>query len=126
MIIPMLAPLILRRNDNPFRVLFVVENPDGSVMDMTGVTAKWQARLYPGAPGEPLLEATTGELAAPRLIASGVGIELILPNIPIDDLPLGEPGLPVEIHHDLVITKDGDENAWFYGPVIVEWGVTDV
>jgi hypothetical protein len=125
MIIPMDAPLVIRRNDNPFRVLFVFENPDGSVIDMTGVTAKWQARLYPGAPGGPLLEATTGELVAPRLIASGLGIELILTNAAIETLPPGEPGLPSVIHHDLLITMDGDENAWAVGAVTVEWGVTN-
>lgn len=127
MIEPMHAPLTLRRNDNPFRVLFQVENPDGSVMDMTGLTAKWQARLHPGAPGEPLLEATTGAAEVPRLIASADGIELILPRTPIRGLPAGlGKGKPIVIHHDLLITRDGDENAWFYGPVTVEWGVTYV
>lgn len=125
MIIPMDAPLIIRRNDNPFRVQFVFENPDGSVIDMTGVTAKWQARAYPGAPGAPLLEATTGEPPAPRVIASGLGLELILSNAAIEALPPGEPGLPVTIHHDLLVTMEGDENAWAAGAVTVEWGVTN-
>lgn len=127
MIIPMRAPLTLRRNDNPFRVTFVVENEDGSVKDMSGLTARAQFRLYPGAPGAPLIEALSSEAVGTHLNMTVAGIEMVIVNPVIEALPGGSPkGKPAVIHYDILVTELGDENVWFYGPADVDWGVTHV
>jgi hypothetical protein len=126
MIIPMQAPLTLRRNDNPFRVMFVAENEDGSVIDMTGLSAVLEMRLYPGAPGEALISISTDDMTGSRLIASSLGLEAVIENEPIDTLPGGEAGQDVVFAYDLLVTRAGDQNCWFFGAATVKWGVTDV
>lgn len=125
MIVPMKAGLTLRRNDNPFRTTFVVRNEDGSVKDMSHLSARMQIRLYPGALGEPLIEATSADLSGSRLIMSATGIEAVFVRSDLDATPLhGRPGEPLTAHYDLLVTESGDENAWFIGPITVERGVT--
>jgi len=124
MITPMTAPLVLRRNDNPCRVTFVVENEDGSVKDMSGLSAKLHIRQYPGAPGDPWLEALSTDVSGSRLIPSADGIEAIFTKLEIDAMPVsGKAGEPVFPCYDLLVTEAGDENAWFEGPVTVNRGV---
>lgn len=123
MITPMNAPLVLRRNDNPCRVTWVIYDGD-TVRDLSGVTARLHVRLYEGAAGAPLISANTGETTESHLVTDVGGVQGVFTKADILALPVGRAGEDVVLHYDLLLTIEGDENAYFYGSVTVPWGVT--
>lgn len=126
MITPMNAPITLRRNDKPWRATFVVENEDGSIKDMSALTARMHIRLLPGSTGDPLIELLSSDSSGTYIDMSAAGAEAIIANADILTLPVdgARAGEAVTYHYDLLVTEDGDENAWFYGTVTLERGVT--
>lgn len=123
MIQPMNVPFTLRRNDNPAVILFQALNPDGSVMDMTGKTAKLQIRLRPTMLGDPLLEITSTP-GASSLTMGTAGISAVFQRGLIQSLPSSEPEAEARFSYDLLVNNGGNENAWFEGIVTVKNGVT--
>lgn len=126
MIIPMKVDLTLRRNDNPFRQMFVFEDADGDVIDMSTHDARLQIRLLPGAAGDPLLEALSTDVAPTYLVMSADGVEIVITKADIATLPDASiEGRDAMLYYDLLITPPGgDENAWAEGRANVKPGVT--
>lgn len=118
----------------------------GPSIPLDGATARLQWRLYPGAPGSPLVNlpndgsltfedtAATEDEIAQKIAPPGGRILRIYPEIgptKLKSLPSGlnqpEPGEPDEYAWD-VIFKFADETAWMPmgGKILLAPGVTEV
>lgn len=124
MITPVNAPLTIRRNDNPFRQTFFALGADGAKIDFSaGYSARLEFRLYAGAPGAPLVSASSEATTGPVLEMDEEGITFILPKSQIPIL-IGAAGADQKVAYDLLVhPTGGDENAWFEGEVTLKLGV---
>jgi len=107
-------------------------------VDLTGAEFRAQVRLYPDAPGDPLVDLRTAGpgVEGVRLVAvesvAGKPVSTVLVSIgeaAMGNLPGaaaagGEAGEDAALHWDLVITWSGTKQRWLYGPFIVRAGVT--
>lgn len=129
MIRPATLPLAGSRNV-PFSDTITVVGADFS----GAATFRMQVRLYPDAPGVPLIDLTEAALPADGIsmtgsLANGVYTSVLTITISkatMQTLPAGTADNPnVELAYDIVISGGiFTEAVWFRGPFTVEGSVT--
>lgn len=109
-------------------------------VDMTGASLKAQIRLYPDAPGDPLVSLTNSTPLAQGLsvsVADDAGVPVSTIRMLINEttieqlLPFAsngtEPGAEVKLSWDMLITVTGMRKArWFQGNFIIVPGSTQI
>lgn len=121
-VVPRRTDLLMRRNDNPWRVKFDVRSETGALMSFTDHLVKMQVRRYPGAAGDPLIDLISTATTGSRVVLPSTGFVLLVSKATIASVPdFGKQFY----HYDILVQPPSDdENVWFEGPLEIRAGVT--
>jgi len=120
MIVPIDVTLILRGDDNPFRLPIVFTDETDAPIDMTAWGAKAEVRQYPGQDGAALISITTTAAGGSQIVRSASGVEVRISRAAIQGLPgPAKKGEDAHFVWGLLLTSpNGDQNCWAEGAVI--------